>query len=106
MGLCAASRASSRAQLPFPEPIHVGLRVGHLGRSSVQHQVGLYREDMATLLAEGDFTHTFVNRETGRPTPIAWDPRQALSRLIVAKNATGREHRIVSRPPRARRAHD
>lgn len=86
IGLCVASRCEFKASAAFPEPIHVGLRVGRLGRSSVQYEVGLCREDRAALLAAGDFTHVFVDRETRCPTPIAGDLRLALTRLAMSRS--------------------
>lgn len=83
IGLCVQSRCEFKASAAFPEPIRVGLRVGHLGRSSVVYEVGLYRDDGETLLAEGTFTHVFVDRDTRRPTPITGRIRAALEKLVV-----------------------
>ncbi len=83
IGLCVQSRCEFTASAAFPEPIEVGLRVGKLGNSSVTYEAGLYREGRGTLLAEGTFTHVFVNRVTRRPTPIAGHLRESLLRLVV-----------------------
>ena len=37
IGLCAESHCEFRAALAFPEVVTAGLRVGHLGRSSVRY---------------------------------------------------------------------
>lgn len=83
IGLCVESRCVFKASSAFPEPVQVGLRVGKLGNSSVTYEVGLYREGRETLLAEGSFTHVFVDRATRRPTPLAGDLREALERLSL-----------------------
>lgn len=84
IGLCVESRCVFKAAAAFPEPIEVGLRVGTLGSSSVTYETGLYRRDRQALLAEGSFTHVFVDRATRRPTPIEGALRQALERLVTS----------------------
>ena len=83
IGVCVQSHCEFKASAAYPEPIQVGLRVGRLGNSSVTYQVGLYRADRQVLLAEGSFTHVFVDRATRRPTPIAGALRQALTRPLA-----------------------
>lgn len=83
IGLCVESRCAFKAPAAFPEPIRVGLRIGHLGRSSVRYEVGLFREDSTTLLAEGRFVHVFVDRDSRRPVPIEGALRQAMSGLVA-----------------------
>ncbi|GAA4005189.1 thioesterase family protein [Allokutzneria multivorans] len=80
IGLCVESHCSYKAPAAFPETIAVGLRVGHLGRSSVRYELGLYRDD--DLLAEGHFIHVFVDRETRRPKEITAPLRPALESLL------------------------
>ena len=66
IGLCAESHCTFHGSLAFPEVVGAGLRVGHLGRSSVRHEIGLFSEEGA-LAAEGWFVHVFVDRESRRP---------------------------------------
>jgi len=90
IGLCVESHCVFKAPAAFPEPIRVGLRVGHLGRSSVRYEVGLFRVDpeaddgAGAVLAEGHFVHVFVDRQTRRPAPIEGALRQSLERLLIA----------------------
>lgn len=93
IGICAESHCEYRAALAFPETVQAGLRVGHLGRSSVRYEIGLFREappdgpgseDGAELLATGWFVHVFVAREDRRPLEIPAHLRAALERLVVA----------------------
>src|SRR4028119_748928 len=44
IGLCAESHCEFKAALAFPEAVDACLRVGHLGRSSVRYEIGLFRE--------------------------------------------------------------
>jgi acyl-CoA thioester hydrolase len=84
IGLCAESHCTFRGPLAFPETVQAGLRVGHLGRSSVRYEIGLFGEDGDTPAAEGWFVHVFVDREARRPVPIPDPLRAALQRLVPA----------------------
>src|SRR5687767_11426622 len=66
IGLCAESHCEFKAALAFPETVQAGLRVGHLGRSSVRYEIGLFASDGAPAAA-GWFVHVFVDRATRRP---------------------------------------
>jgi acyl-CoA thioester hydrolase len=81
IGLCAESHCTYRAALSFPETVQAGLRVGHLGRSSVRYEIGLFGEESEEPAAEGWFVHVFVGREDRRPTEIPAPLRSALERL-------------------------
>jgi len=83
IGLCAESHCGFRAAFAFPEVIVAGLRVGHLGRSSVRYELGLYSEGAPGPAADGWFVHVFVDRETRRPQDIPTGVRAALERLLV-----------------------
>ena len=84
IGLCVESHCVYRASVAFPETIRIGLRVGRLGRSSVRYELGLFREDGETVVAEGHFVHVFVERETRRPAEIPGPLREAMEKLVVA----------------------
>jgi acyl-CoA thioester hydrolase len=82
VGVCAESRCRFISSIAFPEPIEAGLRVGHLGNSSVRYEIGLF--DMSGRpLAEGHFVHVFVNRETRRPEPVPDGIRASLAGIRV-----------------------
>ncbi len=82
IGLCVESHCEFKAPAAFPETLRAGLRVGHLGRSSVRYEIGIYRDD--TLLAEGHFVHVFVHRATRRPASITGALRRSLEQLVPA----------------------
>jgi acyl-CoA thioester hydrolase len=82
IGLCAESHCEFHAPLSFPETVTAGLRVGHLGRSSVRYEIGLFGED-GTAAATGWFVHVFVDREERRPAEIPPGVRLALERLVT-----------------------
>jgi acyl-CoA thioester hydrolase len=81
IGVCAESHCAYRAGIAFPDTVLAGLRVGHLGRTSVRYEIGLFREQSEELLAEGWFVHVFVDRGERRPVEIPARLRGALERL-------------------------
>ena len=87
IGLCAESHCEFRGPLAFPETVTAGLRVGHLGRSSVRYEIGLYGEDADEPAATGWFVHVFVDRETRRPVDIPPRLRSALEALSAPPSA-------------------
>jgi acyl-CoA thioester hydrolase len=84
IGLCAESHCEFRAALAFPDTVLAALRVGHLGRSSVRYEIGLFREGSEEVAATGWFVHVFVDREARRAVEIPRELRGALERLLVA----------------------
>lgn len=83
IGVCAESHCSFLAAVGFPDPVEAGLRVGHLGNSSVRYEIGLFTGD-GSPLAEGWFVHVFVDRESRRPAGVPDSIRSALEKLEVA----------------------
>jgi acyl-CoA thioester hydrolase len=79
IGLCAESHCTFRAAVEFPDTIEAALRVGHLGRTSVKYEIGLFRDGAP--IAEGWFVHVFVDRDTRRPAEMPAPLRAALERL-------------------------
>jgi acyl-CoA thioester hydrolase len=83
IGLCAESHCAFRAAFAFPEVIVAGLRISHLGRSSVRYELGLYSEGATDAAAEGWFVHVFVDRGSRRPVEIPGRLRGALESLAA-----------------------
>jgi acyl-CoA thioester hydrolase len=81
-GLVVETGCKYFAEMKFPDLIHAGLRVGHLGNSSVRFEIGLFCNDETLAAAEGFFIHVYVDRETRRPTLIDTPRRKALKSLI------------------------
>jgi acyl-CoA thioester hydrolase len=67
--------------IAFPDVVHCGLRVEHLGKSSVRFQIGIFRNDEEIAAAQGHFVHVCCDRDTHRPTPMPDDMRRALAGL-------------------------
>jgi acyl-CoA thioester hydrolase len=69
--------------LAYPMPVRVGIRVAHLGTSSVRYEVGVFAGDDPEAAAEGHFVHVYVARATQRPTPLPAPLRAALETIRV-----------------------
>ena len=54
----------------FPDTLQAGLRVEHLGTSSVRYAIGIFTEDEDEAAAQGHFVHVYVDRATRRPVPL------------------------------------
>ncbi len=87
IGVCAESHCRFLGSLAFPAAVDAGLRVAHLGRSSVRYEIGLFAAGDARIAAEGWFVHVFVDRASRRPTDLPNSIRQALSRILIADGA-------------------
>lgn len=72
------------APIRFPDRVHCGLRVAHLGRSSVRYEIGVFRNDDAVTAARGHFVHVCCLRDTHDPVAMPPALRAALERLRVA----------------------
>jgi acyl-CoA thioester hydrolase len=81
IGLCVESHCGFVSALAFPDAVEAGLRVAHLGRSSVRYEVGIFARGEASAAAQGWFVHVFVDRVTRRPAPLPASIRAALERL-------------------------
>ena len=77
IGLVVETGCRFMAPLSFPDTVEVGLRVAHLGRTSVRYAIALFRQGAGEPAAVGHFVHVYVDRQTRRPTPIP-DPVRAL----------------------------
>ena len=78
IGFVIETQCQYFAPLAFPQNVEAGIRVAHIGSSSVRYEVGLFAEGAETTAAQGHFVHVYVDRATQRPVPtrtraIAWD---------------------------------
>jgi acyl-CoA thioester hydrolase len=81
IGLCVESHCRFDRALAFPEVVDAGMRVAHLGRSSVRYELALFGDGAEEPAAEGWFVHVFVDRAGRRPAPIPDGVRRALALL-------------------------
>ncbi|MFQ5766178.1 MAG: acyl-CoA thioesterase [Rhodospirillales bacterium] len=85
IGIAVETMCRFRKPVAYPEAIDAGLRVGKLGNSSVRYEIGIFRRGEDDAAASGHFVHVFVDRASGRPSPIPDPVRQALERIMAAE---------------------
>lgn len=83
IGLVVETHCNYFAPLAFPQTVEAGLRVAHVGRSSVRYEVGLFAEGAPQTAAAGHFVHVYVERGTNRPVPLPQALVLALQPLIA-----------------------
>ena len=83
--------------ISFPDIVNCGLRVAHLGTSSVKFEIGIFRNDDETAAAQGHFVHVCCDRATHRPVAMPddvtllnlfaeWVPDAKLRHRILVEN--------------------
>ena len=82
IGLVVETGCQYFSPVSFPEVLEVGIRVAHLGRSSVRYELAVFRHGEALASAQGHFVHVYVARESRRPTPLPAGLKAALTALI------------------------
>ncbi|WP_034386942.1 thioesterase family protein [Deinococcus sp. YIM 77859] len=81
IGLVVETGCTFFAPAAFPEMLSVGVRVAHLGRSSVRYELAVFRAGEETACAQGHFVHVYVDRGTRRPVELPQVLRAALEPL-------------------------
>jgi acyl-CoA thioester hydrolase len=81
IGITVESGCRFHRSFAYPEDVEAGLRVAHLGTSSVRYEVGLFAHGEDDARADGHFVHVFVQRATMRPVAMPEQMREALERL-------------------------
>jgi acyl-CoA thioester hydrolase len=67
IGLVVETGCHYFAPLTYPEPVTAGLRVAHIGRSSVRYELALFSASSDSAAAQGLFVHVYVDRASRRP---------------------------------------
>ncbi|MBI1245962.1 MAG: acyl-CoA thioesterase [Alphaproteobacteria bacterium] len=88
IGVAVETNCRFRASLAFPETVEAGLRVGHIGKSSVRYEIGIFKRGTQAAAAEGYFVHVFVKRANQRPVEIPDDIRSCLQKLCIQENSS------------------
>ena len=83
IGLVVETGCSYAESVAFPEPVSIGIAIDRLGSSSVRYRIGVFREHGDLAIAQGHFTHVYVDRASQRPVPIPDAIRAAMARLLV-----------------------
>ena len=83
VGMAVETGCRFHRSITFPDMVHAGLRVGHLGTSSARYEIGIFKNEENGSCADGHFVHVFVEKASQRPVPIPERIRAALMRIRV-----------------------
>jgi len=83
IGLVAETGCRYFSPTAFPDQIEAGVRVAHVGSSSVRYEIGLFRNAEDEAAAVGYFVHVYVDRETKKAVPLTDSMRGFLESLKV-----------------------
>jgi acyl-CoA thioester hydrolase len=83
IGLVVETHCNYFASVEFPQMVEAGIRVAHMGASSVRYEIGIFAAGEAMCAARGHFVHVYVDRDTRRPVPLPDALQRALQELKV-----------------------
>ena len=81
IGLVVETGCNYFSPLAFPQAVEAGIRVSHVGRSSVRFEMGVFARAASMTSASGHFTHVYVDRENQRPVELPIALRTALKAI-------------------------
>jgi len=81
IGLVVETHCNYFSPIEFPKKIDAGLRVAHVGSSSVRYEIGLFAEGEPLTAARGHFIHVYVDRGSRRPAALPAALTEALKGL-------------------------
>lgn len=82
IGLVVETQCNYFSPLAFPEAVVAGIRVAHIGASSVRYEVALFPGDESLpCAAKGHFVHVYVDRTLRRPAPLPPELMSVLEQL-------------------------
>ncbi|MGE0627307.1 MAG: acyl-CoA thioesterase [Hyphomicrobiaceae bacterium] len=82
VGLVVETQCRYFSPIAFPSLVHAGLRVTHIGNSSVRYEVGLFSDDSDVAAAQGHFVHVYVDRASSKPVPLPARLRLVLEQIL------------------------
>ncbi|MFN2287449.1 MAG: acyl-CoA thioesterase [Chromatocurvus sp.] len=82
VGFVVSSGCDYLKPAAYPDALEAGLRVDHLGNSSVRYGVGIFLRGENLPCAQGFSVHVFVARPDDRPIPLPDRLRRALQTLL------------------------
>jgi acyl-CoA thioester hydrolase len=88
IGVVVETSCRFHKPLSFPDTVDAGMRVVHVGRSSVAYEIALFRQGDDDAAATGRFVHVWVDRERRRPIPVPDHIRAALAALRLPATKT------------------
>lgn len=100
IGLVVETQCRYLSSVSFQDKVRIGVRVAHLGNSSVRYELGVFRNEDEFAAAQGHFVHVYVARSTNRPVALPDRLRRALAPLCRPAGGRGGESPDDGRRPR------
>jgi acyl-CoA thioester hydrolase len=82
IGLVIETQCKYFSPIIYPDLIRVGMKVTHLGNSSVKFEVAIFKNDDDIASAVGHFVHVYVDRKSNKSTPIPQNVRTLLEGIL------------------------
>ncbi|MGH8752230.1 MAG: acyl-CoA thioesterase [Burkholderiales bacterium] len=83
IGLVVETQCRFFQPLTFPEKVEAGLRVAHIGNSSVRYEIGLFRAGEDAAAAQGYFVHVYVDRATRKAVVVPPAIQEAFIKITI-----------------------
>ncbi|MBX3724193.1 MAG: acyl-CoA thioesterase [Turneriella sp.] len=83
VGFVVASGCNYYAPVAYPQKLEGGLRVNQLKGSSVEYGIAIFKAGENEAVADGFFTHVFVDRGVNKPVRIPERIREALTKISI-----------------------
>jgi acyl-CoA thioester hydrolase len=78
IGLVVETGCKYHAPAAFPDRLEAGVKVARIGNSSVTYDIAIFKAGEDSAIAEGHFTHVYVDRQTRRPKALSDTWRETL----------------------------
>jgi acyl-CoA thioester hydrolase len=87
VGLVVETQCRFFSPIVFPSMVNVGMRVDHIGTSSLRYAIALFADEAEIAAAQGTFVHVYVDRSSNRPVPIPAAVKAAALALLRPRGA-------------------
>ena len=81
IGLVVETGCSYFESVSFPQNVEIGMAVKALGLSSVTYEIGVFSQGGNLAIAQGRFTHVYVDQASQAPVPIPDDIRARMEAI-------------------------
>ena len=81
IGLVIETQCNYFASVQFPQTVEAGIRVAHIGKSSVRYEVGIFVQGEPLTAAKGHFIHVYVDKASRRPAALPAKLKSVLEAL-------------------------
>ena len=85
IGLVVETHCNYFSPISFPQPVEIGIRVAHMGGSSVRYELGVFvanpAGDFVVCAAKGYFVHVYVDQASRRPVALSSSFKSVLEKL-------------------------